>query len=481
MTHEAHDPHHDPARGREDACPRCGREHPLGPDGRPKNAVTEPIVPAIRPPRAAKLPLPALAEAGLDVYGLGPGTLGVRGGQYRTAFQETAEPLFLTQGYVYDSAAEARDAFLETSERYTYTRYTNPTVTTFEERLALLDGAEDCYATATGMSAVFTAVAALVRQGSRIVAARELFGSTLSIFDNHLSKFGVRTDYVRGTSLEEWAAALREPADVVFLESPTNPMLDVLDLPAIAELAHAAGAVVVVDNVFATPILQRPLDLGADVVVYSATKHIDGQGRVMGGAVLGTAEFIRGPLQGFIRSTGPNLAPFNAWVLLKGLETLSVRVRAQQATAHALAAWLEGQDGVAAVHYPGLDSHPQRDLAARLMKGGGTVIAVTLDEAPFARSADADERATAATFAFMDALRLVDISNKLGDAKSLVTHPATTTHFKVPPALRRDMGILPTTVRLSVGLEDEEDLRADLERGLAAYRAAIAGSAVAGA
>lgn len=446
-------------------CPHCGEVHP--PSGaRPATAVTVPNVPAIRPPRGAGLPEPALHRIPEgERAALRPQTLAVRGGQYRSAFQETSEPLYLTQGYVYDHAADARDAFLETYERYTYTRYTNPTVTTFEERLALMDGAEDCYATATGMAAVFAAVACVVGSGSRIVAARELFGSTLSIFDNQLPRFGVRTDYVRGTDLNAWADALRTPADVVFLESPTNPMLDVLDIPAIAELAHAAGAIVMVDNVFATPILQRPIPMGADVVIYSATKHIDGQGRVLGGAVLGTREFVRGPLQAFIRATGPNLAPFSAWVLLKGLETLGVRVLAQQAAALDLAGWLEAQPGVGNVRFPGLASHPQADVAGRLLKGGGTMIALTFDGAGLD-----DEAATERTFAALDALRLIDISNNLGDAKSLVTHPATTTHFKVAPALRREMGILPTTVRLSVGLEDVEDLREDLDRALVAFR-----------
>ena len=446
-------------------CPHCGEVHP--PSGaRPASAVTVPNVPAIRPPRGAGLPEPALYRIPADERpALRPQTLAVRGGQYRTAFQETAEPIFLTQGYVYDRAADARDSFLENYERYTYSRYTNPTVTTFEERLALLDGAEDCYATATGMAAVFAAVASVAGSGSRIVAARELFGSSLSIFDNQLPRFGVRTDYVRGTDLDAWAEALRTPADVVFLESPTNPMLDVLDIPAIAELAHAAGAIVMVDNVFATPILQQPLRLGADVVIYSATKHIDGQGRVMGGAILGTREYVRGPLQAFIRATGPNLAPFNAWVLLKGLETLGVRVRAQQDSAADLAAWLEAQDGVGSVRYPGLASHPQADVAARVQDGGGTMIALTFDETGLDGAA-----ATERTFAAMDALRLIDISNNLGDAKSLITHPATTTHFKVAPPLRREMGILPTTVRLSIGLEDVEDLREDLARALTAFR-----------
>ncbi|MPV37024.1 O-succinylhomoserine sulfhydrylase [Georgenia subflava] len=414
---------------------------------------------------------PDLPRPATDPAGLRAATLAVRGGQYRSAFQETSEALYLTQGFVYDHAAEAEAAFAEDIERYTYSRYTNPTVTTFEERLALIEGAEDCYATATGMSAVFTAIAALVRSGSRIVSARELFGSTLVVLDDVLARWGVRTDYVTGTDLDQWAAALATPADVVFLESPSNPMQDVLDVPAIARLAHAAGAVVILDNVFATPVLQKPLELGADVVVYSATKHIDGQGRVMGGAVLGTREYVRGPLQSLMRTTGPTLAPFNAWVLAKGLETMPLRVRAQNAAALELAAWLEDRPGVASVRYPFLASHPQHDLARAQMSGGGTIVTFTLDGAA-SSSADVAARADVdRTFAFLDALRVIDISNNLGDAKSMVTHPATTTHRRVAPATRDALGIAPTTVRLSVGLEDVEDLREDLDGALQVFRA----------
>ncbi|UNX55195.1 O-succinylhomoserine sulfhydrylase [Georgenia sp. TF02-10] len=406
--------------------------------------------------------------------GYGPATLAVHGGHHRTAFQETAEGLFLTSGFVYDRAAQAEAAFAEEIDRYTYSRYTNPTVTTFEERLALVEGAEDCYATASGMAAVFAAVASLVRAGCRVVAARELFGSSLVLLSETLAGWGVRTDFVDGTDLGQWAAALATPADVVFLETPSNPALDVLDLRAIAGLAHAAGARVVVDNVFATPVLQRPLALGADVVVYSATKHIDGQGRVMGGAVLGRRAFVRGPLQDFLRTTGPTLAPFNAWVLAKGLETMALRVRAQSAAALELAAWLEQQPGVAAVRYPFLPSHPQHDLARAQMSAGGTIVTLTLASAAGPDDDPADD--VARTFAFIDALRLVAIANNLGDTKSMVTHPATTTHRRVPPDLRWRQGIRPTTVRLSVGLEDVVDLRADLDAALGAFRGAPAGS-----
>lgn len=391
----------------------------------------------------------------------GPGTRAVHAGQVRTGFQETSEALFLTQGFVYDQAADAEDAFTGTLDRFTYARYENPTVSTFEERLRALEGAEACLATATGMSAVFSTLAALVRSGSRIVAGRALFGSTVTIFEDVLAKWGVVTDYVDAHDLEDWRRALATPADVVFFETPSNPMQDIVDVAAVSALAHAAGATVVVDNVFATPVLQRVLPLGADVVVYSATKHIDGQGRTMGGAVLGTRDFVDGPLRLILRNTGPSLSPFNAWVLLKGLETLPLRVRAQSAAALELARWLETLPGVGRVHYPFLDSHPQVDLARAQMSGGGTV--VTFDLVVDGRPAGQAE-----TFAFLDALRLVLISNNLGDAKSLITHPATTTHRRLGPDGRAHLGIGDATVRLSVGLEDVADLRGDLEHALAA-------------
>ncbi|GAA4427643.1 O-succinylhomoserine sulfhydrylase [Georgenia halophila] len=407
-----------------------------------------------------ELPCPSGPD-GPDPGDFRPSTAAVRGGLHRSPFQETSEALYLTQGFVYDTAAEAAAAFAEEIDRYTYSRYANPTVTTFQERLALVEGAQECLATATGMSAVFTAVASMVRSGSRIVAARELFGSTLTVFDGILAGWGVVTDYVVGTELDQWASALKTPADVVFVESPTNPMQDVLDLPEICRLAHGAGALVIVDNVFATPVLQRPLELGADLVVYSATKHIDGQGRCMGGAVLGSRELLAGRMRTMLRMTGPTLAPFNAWVLTKGLETLPLRVRAQSAVALELAAWLERQPGVASVRYPYLPSHPQHQLARSQMRGGGTVVTFTLDT---------DRGDVEPTFAFLDALRVIDLSSNLGDTKSLATHPATTTHCRIEPALREQMGITGATVRLSVGLEDVEDLREDLGSALARFR-----------
>ena len=401
---------------------------------------------------------PRLPQASLR-----PDTLAVRGGTVRTGFQETSEALFLTQGYVYDHAAEAEAAFAGETDRFLYSRYGNPTVSTFEERLRLLEGAEACTATASGMSAVFTALAALVRSGSRVVAARALFGSTVVVLDEILAGWGVRTDYVDGHVPEQWEAALATPADVVFFETPSNPMQDLVDVAAVSRLAHAAGAVVVVDNVFATPVLSRPLALGADVVVYSATKHIDGQGRVLGGAILGTADYVHGPVRTLIRNTGPSLSAFNAWVLLKGLETLSLRVRHQTASALTLATWLEEQPAVTGVRYPYLPSHPQHALALAQQDGGGTVVTFGLRVPDGADPAEA----TRATFAVLDALRVIDISNNLGDAKSLVTHPATTTHRKLGPTGRAAVGIAESTVRLSVGLEDVADLRDDLAQALA--------------
>ena len=404
---------------------------------------------------AGRRPLPA---------GVRPDTLAVRGGHDRSDFQETSEGLFLTQGYVYSSAAEAEAAFTGDVDRFVYSRYGNPTVRTFEERIRLLDGAEAAYATATGMSAVFTSLAALVRSGSRIVSSRALFGSTVVIFDEIFAGWGVRTDYVDGHELSQWEEALATPADVVFFETPSNPRQDLVDVAAVTELAHRAGAVVIVDNVFATPVLQRPLEQGVDVVVYSATKHIDGQGRVLGGAILGSEEYIHGPVETFLRNTGPSLSPFNAWVLLKGLETLSLRVNAQTARALEIAAALEQHEVVGAVRYPYLPSHPQHALAKTQQSGGGTV--VTFDIAVPEGTSPADAKAR--TFRFLDALRIVDISNNLGDAKSLITHPATTTHRKLGPEGRAQVGIAETTVRLSVGLEDPQDILADVTQALEA-------------
>jgi O-succinylhomoserine sulfhydrylase len=390
--------------------------------------------------------------------GLRPDTLAVRGGLDRSSFDETSEGLFLTQGYVYESAAQAEAAFAGDVDHYIYSRYNNPTVSMFEERLRLLEGAPACFATATGMAAVFNSMAAFLTAGDRVVASRALFGSCFVILDELLPRWGIQTQFVDGHDLDQWRDALATPAQAVFFESPSNPMQDLVDVRAVCELAHAAGARVVLDNVFATPLLQKPLELGADIVVYSATKHIDGQGRVLGGAILGSREYIDEEVQTLMRHTGPSMSPFNAWVLLKGLETMRLRVEHQCAVALRLARWLEERDGVSSVRYPHLPSHPQYDLAKRQMSAGGSVVTFELDTPAAA--------AKPAAFALLDALRIVDISNNLGDAKSLVTHPATTTHRRLTPEARAAAGITDGVVRLSVGLEDAEDLLADLDQAI---------------
>jgi O-succinylhomoserine sulfhydrylase len=383
-----------------------------------------------------------------------PDTLAVRGGLERSEFEETSEALFLTSGYVYSSAAEAEAAFRGESEHYMYSRFSNPTVTGFGERLRLMEGAEACAPTASGMAAVFNSLLAIVRAGDRVVAARSLFGSCFAILDELLPRWGVTTEFVDGHDLAQWEKALATPARAVFFESPSNPMQELVDVRAVCDLAHAAGATVIVDNVFATPVLQRPLDLGADVVVYSATKHIDGQGRTLGGAILGPLEYVEGDVKTLIRNTGPSLSPFNAWVLTKGLETLRMRVRHATASAERVARSLEENPRVDRVLYPWLESHPQHELARRQMSGGGTVVTFEVD--------GGKERA----FEVLDRLRVVDISNNLGDTKSLVTHPATTTHFRMGPEGRARVGITDGLVRLSVGLEDVEDLLEDLDQAL---------------
>jgi O-succinylhomoserine sulfhydrylase len=382
-------------------------------------------------------------------------TLMVHGATLRSGFDETAEAVFMNSGYVYGSAEEAEAAFDGSHPRYVYSRFRNPTVQMFEDRLALLEGAEACRATASGMAAVFGALACQLQAGDRLVSARALFGSCSWIAGELLPKWGVKTEFVEGTDLDAWKKALSTPAKVVLLETPSNPGLSLIDVKAVCELAHAAGAVVVIDNVFATPILQKPLTLGADVVVYSATKHIDGQGRVLGGAILGAKDYIRNGVEPLLRHTGPSMSPFNAWVLVKGLETMQVRVDAQAASSLRIAQWLERHPKVASVRYPYLASHPQHALALRQMSGGGTVVTVTLDGGK------------AEAFAMLNRLRLVDISNNLGDAKSLSTHPATTTHRRFSPQERAAAGIADSTVRLSIGLEDTEDLLEDLEQALA--------------
>src|SRR5438105_3944590 len=385
---------------------------------------------------------------------LAPATLLVRGGSERTAYEETSEALFLTSGFVYGSAAEAEAAFKQDGSRYVYSRYRNPTVTMFEERLRLIEGAEACRATASGMAAVFAALLCKLRAGQRVVASRALFGSCHYIVADLLPRWGIETVFVDGRDLGAWEAALAGGASLAFCESPSNPAMEIIDLAEVARLTHRAGGILVVDNVFATPLLQKPLVLGADVVVYSATKHIDGQGRCLGGAILASEKFIKDDLGPFYRHTGPSLSQFNAWLLLKGLETLELRVERQCRTAAAVARFLETHLKITRVLYPGLPSHPQYELARRQMKEGGSLVC-------FDVAGDKE-----ACFRFLDTLRLVDISNNLGDSKSLVTHPATTKHSRLKPEDRAELGIGDALVRFSAGLEAEADLLGDIERAL---------------
>ena len=393
---------------------------------------------------------------------LRPATLLVRGGTMRSNQDETAEALFLTSGFVYEDAAQAEATFAGTVKHFQYSRFGNPTVAMLEARLAALEGAEACRMTATGMAAVSAALLSHLKAGDRVVASRALFGSCHWIVSTLLPRYGIETEFVDGGDLAQWRRALSRPAALVLLETPSNPMLEVVGGGGVAELAHAAGAIVVVDNVFATPLLQQPLRMGADVVVYSCTKHMDGQGRVLGGAVLGSTKWVEEVLQPFTRNTGPAISAFNAWVILKGLETLALRVRAMSAAAARIADWLAEQPGtIARVLYPHRADHPQAALARRQMpEAGGTV--VTFDLAGGKEAA----------FRFCDALRLIDISNNLGDSKSMVTHPATTTHMRIGAEERARLGITDGTIRLSVGLEDVEDLIEDLAGGLSAAGAA---------
>jgi O-succinylhomoserine sulfhydrylase len=403
-------------------------------------------VPSVR--RPAQLP-----------EGVSQATIGVRGGLLRSGFEETAEAMYLTSGYVYSSASEAEKAFTGDIDRYVYSRYGNPTISMFEERLRLIEGAPACFATATGMAAVFTSLGALLAAGDRLVAARSLFGSCFVVCNEILPRWGVETVFVDGDDLSQWEEALSDPSKptrAVFFETPSNPMQQLVDIAAVSEMSHAVGAKVVLDNVFATPILQQGMPLGADVVVYSGTKHIDGQGRVLGGAILGDKQYIDEPVQKLMRHTGPALSPFNAWTLLKGLETLAVRVEYQNAAAHRVAEFLENHPAVSWVRYPFLESHPQYDLAKRQMSGGGTVVTFELKDG-------SKERA----FEVLDKLQIVDISNNLGDSKSLITHPATTTHRAMGPEGRAAIGLGDGVVRISVGLEGTDDLIGDLDQALA--------------
>ncbi len=389
-----------------------------------------------------------------------PATRMVHGGTLRSQFAETSEALFLTQGYVYDSPEQAEERFKTESGGFIYSRYANPTVAMLEERMRLLEGAEAARCTASGMAAVSAALMCFLKAGDHVVAAKALFGSCLYVIQDVLPRFGVQSTLVDGRDIDAWKKAMQPNTKAVFFETPSNPCLDLVDIQAVSRIAHEAGALVVVDNVFATPIYQRPLELGADVVVYSATKHIDGQGRVLGGIVLGSHQYVKDHLHPFYKHTGGAISPFNAWIMLKSLETLPLRVKAQTEGAGLIADHLAARKGhgISRVIFPGRDDHPQAALARRQMKAGSTLVSFEI------------EGGKAGAFRFLNALSIVRISNNLGDAKSLITHPATTTHQRLKPELKADLGITDGLLRLSVGLEAPEDLMRDIDRALSALR-----------
>ncbi|MCI5096469.1 MAG: O-succinylhomoserine sulfhydrylase [Rhodobacteraceae bacterium] len=385
----------------------------------------------------------------------------VHGGTRRSQYNEVSEAIFLTQGFVYENAEQAEARFIETGpDEFIYARYGNPTVAMFEERIAMLEGAEDAFATASGMAAVNGALTSMLKAGDHVVSAKALFGSCLYILENILTRYGVEVTFVDGTDLEAWKAAVRPDTKAVFFESMSNPTLEVIDIAGVAQIAHAVGAVVIVDNVFSTPVFSKAIEQGADVVVYSATKHIDGQGRALGGVILGTKDFIRGTVEPYLKHTGGALSPFNAWVMLKGLETIALRVNAQAETAQTLAEALEGHPALERTLYPGLATHAQNALVQSQLGGkGGTVLSLDI------------KGGKEAAFRFLNALTIPVISNNLGDAKSIATHPATTTHQRLSDEQKVDLGISPGLVRFSVGLEDPQDLLADLTAALEASQA----------
>lgn len=383
---------------------------------------------------------------------INPQTAAVRAGLARSGFGETAEALYLSSGFTYSSAEEAVDSFTDEVDHYLYSRFHNPTVAMFEKRLAAIEGAEFCVATGSGMSAMFASIACMVSAGDHVVASASMFSSCHVVITEFLPKWGVTFELVKGNDPAAWAKALSKPTKVVFIETPSNPLLDIVDIQMVSDLAHKVGATVIVDNIMASPVLQKPLQLGADVVMYSATKHIDGQGRVLAGAILGSFGYIHEYLLPFVRHTGPALSPFNAWVLVKSLETMEMRVHRMCENAQAIAEYLEKRPEIKSVRYPGLPSHPDYALAQRQMSAGGSTIGIE-----FAGSAkDA--------FKVMNALRIIDISNNLGDSKTLITHPASTTHRRLSPEVQLEMGITPSVVRLSVGLEHVDDLIKDLDQ-----------------
>ena len=387
-----------------------------------------------------------------DNYGFD--TRAVRAGQLRTLEGEQSEPIFLTSSYVFASAAEAAARFGGTQPGNIYSRFTNPTVRAFEERLAALEGGECCVAFSSGMAAIFATCLGLLKAGDHIVSSRSIFGTTTVLFSNYLAKFGVETSFVALTDVAAWQAALKPNTRLLFLETPSNPLTEIADIAALAELAHQHGCLLAVDNCFCTPALQQPLKLGADIVIHSATKYIDGQGRCLGGAVVGDAERVGKDIFGVLRTAGAAMSPFNAWVFLKGLETLRLRMQAHCVSAHTLASWLEQQPAVARVYYPGLQSHPQHALAAMQQSGFGGLLSFEV------------RGGQAAAWKVIDATRMISITANLGDAKSTITHPATTTHGRLTPEARAQAGISDGLIRVSVGLEDVEDIKADLARGL---------------
>ena len=386
-----------------------------------------------------------------------PATKAVHAGTKRSQYGEVSEAIFLTQGFVYDSAEHAEQRFIQSGEdEFIYARYGNPTVRMFEQRIAALEGAEDAFATASGMAAVSGALTSMLKAGDHVVSARALFGSCLYVLEDILTRFGVEVTFVDGTDLAQWEAAIRDDTAAVFFESISNPTLEVIDIEAVCKLAHARGARVLIDNVFATPVYSRAFAQGADVVIYSATKHIDGQGRALGGVILGSKEFIRKTVEPYMKHTGGSMSPFTAWIMLKGLETMGLRVRAQTATAQAVAAALAGHEALGNVIYPGLASHPQHALVSAQMGAGGTVLSLDL------------KGGKEAAFAFLNTVRIGLISNNLGDSKTILTHPATTTHQRLPDAQKARLGITAGLVRVSIGLEDADDLIADFTQALAA-------------
>ncbi len=383
-------------------------------------------------------------------------TQAVHGGIRRSQYNEVSESIFLTQGFVYDNAEQAEARFIESGpDEFIYARYGNPTVSMFEQRIAALEGGEDAFATASGMAAVNGALTSMLQAGDHVVSAKALFGSCLYILENILTRYGVEVTFVDGTDLDAWEAAIRPDTKAVFFESMSNPTLEVIDITSVSKLAHAVGAVVIVDNVFSTPVFSRAIEQGADVVVYSATKHIDGQGRALGGVIIGTKEFIRGTVEPYMKHTGGALSPFSAWIMVKGLETMALRVNAQAESAQKIAEALEGHSALERTLYPGLRTHAQNALVQEQLGGkGGTVLSLDI------------KGGKAAAFAFLNALTIPVISNNLGDAKSIATHPATTTHQRLSDEQRDELGITPGLIRLSVGLEDAGDLLADIQRAL---------------